>query len=43
MPIVAEDGKRRNMVCLPLRKLAGWLRQGNTDVITPRTPFNSLR
>ncbi|MDP2832169.1 MAG: phage antirepressor N-terminal domain-containing protein [Pseudomonadota bacterium] len=22
---VAEDGKRREMVCLPLRKLAGWL------------------
>jgi hypothetical protein len=22
---VAEDGKRRKMICLPLRKLAGWL------------------
>ncbi|WP_313209248.1 phage antirepressor N-terminal domain-containing protein [Stutzerimonas nitrititolerans] len=25
MVIVAQDGKQREMTCLPLRKLAGWL------------------
>ncbi|EAM9428714.1 hypothetical protein BCN13_11975 [Salmonella enterica] len=35
IPIVAEDGKRRNMVCLPLRKLAGWLQTISPNKVKP--------
>lgn len=35
IPIVAEDGKRRNMVCLPLRKLAGWLQTISPNKVRP--------
>lgn len=33
--MVAEDGKRRNMVCLPLRKLAGWLQTISPNKVRP--------
>ncbi|MDM4857294.1 phage antirepressor N-terminal domain-containing protein [Escherichia coli] len=33
--MVAEDGKRRNMVSLPLRKLAGWLQTINPNKVKP--------
>ncbi|EDS9959317.1 hypothetical protein GT314_004600 [Salmonella enterica subsp. enterica] len=35
IPMVAEDGKRRNMVCLPLRKLAGWLQTISPNKVRP--------
>lgn len=33
MVIVAEDGKSRKMLCLPLRKLAGWLQTINPSKV----------
>ncbi len=33
--IVAEDGKKRRMVCLPLRKLAGWLQTISPNKVKP--------
>lgn len=33
--IVAEDGKRREMACLPLRKLAGWLMSIHASKVRP--------
>lgn len=35
IPMVAEDGKWRNMVCLPLRKLAGWLHTISPNKVKP--------
>jgi hypothetical protein len=35
MVTVAEDGKQREMVCLPLTKLAGWLYSVNPNKVTP--------
>lgn len=32
---VAEDGKRREMACLPLRKLAGWLMSIHASKVRP--------
>lgn len=32
-PTVAEDGKQREMVCLPLTKLAGWLYSVNPNKV----------
>ena len=34
--MVAEDGKRRNMVSLPLRKLAGWLQTISPNKVNPK-------
>ncbi|BAN98009.1 hypothetical protein E05_32430 [Plautia stali symbiont] len=31
--MVAEDGKSRKMLCLPLRKLAGWLQTINPSKV----------
>lgn len=33
--MVAEDGKLRKMLCLPLRKLAGWLRTISPNKVRP--------
>ncbi|RJF02859.1 hypothetical protein D2187_29970, partial [Escherichia coli] len=33
--MVAEDGKQRNMVSMPLRKLAGWLQTINPNKVKP--------
>ncbi|ECK3337672.1 hypothetical protein FRH56_24395, partial [Salmonella enterica] len=35
MTIVAADGKSREMVCLPLRKLAGWLQTISPNKVKP--------
>ncbi|EAU9425323.1 hypothetical protein EOI87_16335 [Salmonella enterica] len=35
MTIVAADGKSRQMVCLPLRKLAGWLQTISPNKVKP--------
>lgn len=35
IPVVAEDGRRRNMLCLPIRKLGGWLSGINGPRIKP--------
>lgn len=35
MVIVAEDGKKREMACLPLRKLAGWLMSIHASKVRP--------
>lgn len=35
MTIVAEDGKLREMACLPLRKLAGWLMSIHASKVRP--------
>lgn len=35
IPIVAEDGRIRKMVCLPLRKLAGWLQTISPNKVKP--------
>ncbi|MEO9385298.1 phage antirepressor N-terminal domain-containing protein [Chromobacterium phragmitis] len=32
---VAEDGKQRPMICMPLRKLAGWLYSVHPDKVKP--------
>ncbi|MGX8940751.1 phage antirepressor N-terminal domain-containing protein [Symbiopectobacterium sp. Eva_TO] len=33
--MVAEDGRTRKMLCLPLRKLAGWLQTINPNKVKP--------
>ncbi|MEN3257542.1 phage antirepressor N-terminal domain-containing protein [Sodalis endosymbiont of Spalangia cameroni] len=33
--MVADDGKARKMLCLPLRKLAGWLQTINPNKVKP--------
>ncbi|MFJ2456735.1 phage antirepressor N-terminal domain-containing protein [Pseudomonas protegens] len=35
MVIVAEDGKQREMTCLPLRKLSGWLMSIHPNKVRP--------
>jgi len=35
IPTVAEDGKTRDMICLPLRKLAAWLYSINPNKVAP--------
>lgn len=35
MVIVAEDGRRREMACIPLRKLAGWLMSIHASKVRP--------
>lgn len=35
MTIVAEDGKLRDMACMPLRKLAGWLMSIHASKVRP--------
>ncbi|TGB74144.1 hypothetical protein CRI66_21375 [Escherichia sp. E4694] len=35
IPMVADDGKTRKMVCLPLRKLAGWLQTISPNKVNP--------
>lgn len=35
VPTVAGDGKQREMLCLPLRKLAGFLYNINSDLVRP--------
>lgn len=35
MVIVAQDGKQREMTCLPLRKLAGWLMSIHASKVRP--------
>lgn len=40
---VAEDGKPRSMVCLPLRKLPGWLYSLNAGKVRPSLRAKVLR
>jgi hypothetical protein len=35
IPAVAEDGKKRTMLCLPMRKLGGWLASINGPRVRP--------
>ncbi len=39
--MVAEDGKQRNMVSMPLRKLAGWLQTINPNKVKPEIRIRS--
>ncbi|EHU91185.1 putative prophage antirepressor protein [Escherichia coli DEC3F] len=39
--MVAEDGKQRNMVSMPLRKLAGWLQTINPNKVNPKSAIRS--
>lgn len=41
--MVAEDGKRRKMVCLPLRKLAGWLQTISPNKVKPEIRDNVIQ
>lgn len=41
--MVAEDGKVRKMVCLPLRKLAGWLQTIQPNKVKPEIRDNVIR
>ncbi|HGJ5864908.1 phage antirepressor N-terminal domain-containing protein (plasmid) [Arsenophonus nasoniae] len=41
--IVAGDGKERNMICLPLRKLAGWLQSINPNKVNPKIRNKVIR
>ncbi|HAK8205299.1 TPA: hypothetical protein H2W01_004990 [Salmonella enterica] len=41
--IVAEDGKKRRMVCLPLRKLAGWLQTISPNKVKPEIRDRVIR
>ncbi|WP_269933919.1 phage antirepressor N-terminal domain-containing protein [Serratia liquefaciens] len=43
IPMVAEDGKRRKMVCLPLRKLAGWLQTISPNKVKPEIRDNVIQ
>ncbi len=35
MPIVADDGKKRSMICMPLANLNGWLLSINPEKVRP--------
>ncbi|HHZ0413943.1 TPA: phage antirepressor N-terminal domain-containing protein, partial [Escherichia coli] len=41
--MVAEDGKQRNMVSMPLRKLAGWLQTINPNKVKPEIRDKVIR
>lgn len=41
--IVAADGKERNMICLALRKLAGWLNTISPNKVKPEIRANVIR
>lgn len=40
---VAEDGKSREMICLPLRKLFGWLMTISPNKVKPEIKDNIIR
>lgn len=42
MTMVAADGKSRQMVCLPLRKLAGWLQTISPNKVKPEIRYKVI-
>ncbi|MEX0445243.1 phage antirepressor N-terminal domain-containing protein [Xenorhabdus sp. SGI246] len=43
IPMVAADGKMRDMICLPLRKLAGWLQTIYPNKVKPEIRDKVIR